>query len=145
MRPATADSVVCNEVPLKATEALQKIRSLGAKVSIDDFGTGYSSLSYLKQLPIDALKIDKSFISGLRGDGADHAIVNAVVTLAKALNLKVTAEGVETVDQLNTLRKLGCDELQGYLFSPPLPASEFAAVLREKGIFSAGASIHRIR
>jgi diguanylate cyclase (GGDEF)-like protein len=131
--------------PLKATEALQKIRSLGAKVSIDDFGTGYSSLSYLKQLPIDALKIDKSFISGLRGDGADHAIVNAVVTLAKALNLKVTAEGVETVEQLNTLRKLGCDELQGYLFSPPLPASEFAAVLREKGIFSAGASIHRIR
>lgn len=131
--------------PMKATEALQKIRSLGAKVSIDDFGTGYSSLGYLKQLPIDALKIDKSFISGLPHDGANHAIVSAVVTIARELNLRVTAEGVETVEQLNTLRKLGCDEIQGYLFSRPLPAIEFSALLREKGILAPGASIHRIR
>jgi len=130
--------------PSRATEALQKIRSLGAKVSIDDFGTGYSSLGYLKQLPIDALKVDKSFISGLPADGADHAIVSAVVAIARELNMRVTAEGVETVEQLHTLRSLGCDEIQGYLFSRPLPAAEFFALLCEKGILSPGASIHRI-
>jgi EAL domain-containing protein (putative c-di-GMP-specific phosphodiesterase class I) len=131
--------------PLKATEALQKIRSLGTRVSIDDFGTGYSSLGYLKQLPIDALKVDRSFISGLQSDGADHAIVSAVIAIARELNLKVTAEGVETVEQLNTLRKLGCDDIQGYLFSRPLPAAEFSALLRENGMTIPGTSIHRIR
>jgi len=131
--------------PSKAIESLQKIRSLGAKVSIDDFGTGYSSLGYLKRLPIDALKVDKSFVSGLSADGADQAIVSAVIAIARELNLRVTAEGVETVEQLNILRKLGCDEIQGYLFSRPLPAVEFSALLREKGILSPGASIHRIR
>lgn len=130
--------------PSRATEALQKIRSLGAKVSIDDFGTGYSSLGYLKQLPIDALKVDKSFISGLPSDGADHAIVSAVIAIARELNMRVTAEGVETVEQLHMLRRLGCDEIQGYLFSRPLPVTEFSALLREQAIISPGASIHRI-
>jgi diguanylate cyclase (GGDEF)-like protein len=116
--------------PLNATEALHKLRNLGAKVSIDDFGTGYSSLSYLKRLPIDALKVDKSFISGLPGDGADHAIVSAVIAIAQELDLKVTAEGVETPEQLDTLRKLGCGEFQGYLFSRPLPAADFSKMLR---------------
>jgi diguanylate cyclase (GGDEF)-like protein len=116
--------------PLKTTEALHKLRNLGAKVSIDDFGTGYSSLSYLKRLPIDALKVDKSFISGLPADGADHAIVSAVIAIAKELDLRVTAEGVETPEQLDTLRKLGCAELQGYLFSRPLSAADFSKMLR---------------
>lgn len=129
----------------KATETLQKIRTLGAKISIDDFGTGYSSLGYLKHLPIDALKVDKSFISGLPSDGADLAIISAVVAIASELNLRVTAEGVETIEQLNTLLKLGCNELQGYLFSHPLPAAEFFAMLREKKIHRHAASIHRIR
>ena len=131
--------------PSRATEALQKIRSLGTKVSIDDFGTGYSSLGYLKQLPIDALKVDRSFISGLPGDGADRAIVSAVIAIARELELRVTAEGVETVEQLATLRQLGCNEIQGYLFSHPLPAGEFSALLRDKGILAPSASIHRIR
>jgi EAL domain-containing protein (putative c-di-GMP-specific phosphodiesterase class I) len=120
--------------PFKATEALHRLRNFGAKVSIDDFGTGYSSLSYLKRLPIDALKIDKSFISGLPGDGADRAIVSAVIAMAKELDLRVTAEGVETPEQLDTLRKLGCVELQGYLFSRPLPAADFSAMLSKHDV-----------
>lgn len=115
--------------PQKAVEALHQIRHLGAKVAIDDFGTGYSSLSYLKKLPIDALKIDRSFVSGLPEDGPDRAIISAVVAIAQELNLRVTAEGVETAEQRDMLRSLGCDEVQGYLFARPLPAADFFSTL----------------
>ena len=117
--------------PVKAIAALTQMRSLGAKVSIDDFGTGYSSLSYLKNLPIDALKIDQSFIAGLPDDASDLAIVGAVITIARELKLRVTAEGVETQEQSGILHALGCDEVQGYLYSRPLTAADFLAMLHQ--------------
>jgi diguanylate cyclase (GGDEF)-like protein len=118
--------------PVRAIEVLSQMRELGAKVSVDDFGTGYSSLGYLKNLPIDALKIDKSFIAGLPNDASDRAIVGAVIAIAKELELRVTAEGVETQEQLEILRTLGCDEIQGYLFSRPLTAANFLTMLHQQ-------------
>jgi EAL domain-containing protein (putative c-di-GMP-specific phosphodiesterase class I) len=111
-------------------EQIQEIRALGVTCSIDDFGTGYCGLSYLNRLPIDALKIDRSFITELSG-GSD-TIVTAVIALGHSLGLKVIAEGVETADQLSYLASRGCDEMQGYLFSRPVPADEFAALVRSR-------------
>jgi len=105
-----------------AASLLAKIRELGMKVAIDDFGTGYSSLSYLKNLPIDRVKLDRCFVQGAATDTDDGALVRAIVTLAHNLRLRVTAEGVETSEQLNFLRLLNCDEGQGYLFGRPLTA-----------------------
>src|SRR3546814_5094747 len=93
-------------------------------MSIDDFGTCYSSLAYLKRLPVDRLKLDRSFVSGLGINDDDHAIAQAVVSMAKALGLRVVAEGVETQLQLDTLRGLGCDNAQGFDFARPLPADD---------------------
>jgi EAL domain-containing protein (putative c-di-GMP-specific phosphodiesterase class I) len=109
-------------------EQIEQIRALGVTCSIDDFGTGYCGLSYLNRLPIDALKIDRSFITELSG-GSD-TIVTAVIALGHGLGLKVIAEGVETADQLAYLANRGCDEMQGYLFSRPIPAADFAALVR---------------
>ncbi|HEY6318041.1 MAG TPA: EAL domain-containing protein, partial [Acidimicrobiia bacterium] len=106
-----------------ATSALRALRGLGVHLAVDDFGTGYSSLTHLKRFPIEALKIDQSFIHGLNRDGEDAAIVTAVVSLAHALGLTATAEGVETPEQLADLRTLGCEYAQGHLFSEPIPAS----------------------
>jgi EAL domain-containing protein (putative c-di-GMP-specific phosphodiesterase class I) len=99
------------------------------RIAMDDFGTGYSSLSYLRSFPFDKIKVDRTFISGVV-DGAEHAaIVQAVVSLARALGMRTTAEGVETLDQQSSVLALGCDEAQGYLFSPPVPVEQVPEIL----------------
>ena len=105
-----------------ATVALRELRSLGLHLSVDDFGTGYSSLTYLKRFPVEAIKVDRSFVNGLGIDAEDSTIVEAVVKLGHSLGLLVVAEGVETPLQLSRLRELGCDHGQGYLFGRPRPA-----------------------
>ncbi len=106
---------------------LERISDLGVQIALDDFGTGYSSLAYLKKFPIDALKIDRTFVRDIVEDGDDSAITAAVVAIGHHMQLRVVAEGVETPEQLAILRTMGCDEYQGYLFSRPLPAAGFAA------------------
>jgi EAL domain-containing protein (putative c-di-GMP-specific phosphodiesterase class I) len=105
---------------------LRQLGELGCGIAVDDFGTGYSSLSYLKRLPIDTVKIDRSFVRDIVSEPDDAAIVSAVVAMAKKLKLDVVAEGVETQRQLEVLRELGCDRYQGYLFSPAVAPEEFA-------------------
>ncbi len=100
---------------------LQELKALGVRIAVDDFGTGYSSLNYLKRLPVDAVKIDRSFVAGLGTNADDSAIVGAIVGMARALRLTSIAEGVETEEQLAELRALGCDSAQGYLFATPQP------------------------
>jgi len=113
------ESVLLDDVDA-AVEALGRLRDLGVRLAIDDFGTGYSSLSYLRRFPVDAVKIDRSFVTGLGRDPAADAIVAAVVNVSRALGLTVVAEGVETDEQLVALRALGCEWAQGYLWSEPL-------------------------
>lgn len=103
---------------------LQSLKQIGITIAIDDFGTGYSSLSYLKKYPLDTLKIDRSFIASITDEADELAIVKAIIMMAKSLNLKVLAEGVETVEQKNLLHSLGCDEFQGYFYSKPLPIEQ---------------------
>jgi len=110
--------------------ALQRLVEMGVQVAIDDFGTGHSSLSYLKRFPIQAVKIDQSFVQGLMTDANDGAIAGAIIDVAHNLGLTVIAEGVETPEQLDFLRQRRCDEMQGYLYSKPLPAGEIGKVLR---------------
>src|SRR5262249_49280185 len=100
---------------------LRRIKELGVRISLDDFGTGYSSLSYLRSFPFDKIKVDRSFVSDLK-ENSDHiVIVQAVVSIARALGMATTAEGVETEEQQKFLTTLGCDEVQGYLYSAPVP------------------------
>ena len=108
---------------------LMQLKQLGIRLSVDDFGTGYSSLSRLQRLPVDALKIDKGFVHGIERDDDAGAIARAIIVMAHSLRLAVTAEGVETQRQPEFLEAHGCDRLQGYLFSPPLPAVEMANYL----------------
>ncbi len=109
----------------EAITIMKRLRKRGVKWALDDFGTGYSSLSYLKKLPINALKIDQSFVRDLTVDSTDVDIVRAILSLGKTLDLRVVAEGVETEEQLDFLRQHGCHEIQGYLIAKPLPSVEF--------------------
>ena len=117
--------------PKASLDAMKVFRSHAIHLVIDDFGTGYSSLSYLKRFPVDTLKVDKSFVDGLGKDPESTAIVQAVISLAKALGMRVTAEGIETRDQLERLRELGCDHGQGYFLAKPLPAEAAEELLRK--------------
>src|SRR6202167_6792634 len=110
---------------------VHQLRSLGIRISMDDFGTGYSSVSFLRSFPFDKIKIDRCFIKGLGHDSESDAIVRAVAGLADTLGMTTTAEGVETSEQLDLVRRLGCTDVQGFFYSPPVPAAELPKVLRK--------------
>jgi diguanylate cyclase (GGDEF)-like protein/PAS domain S-box-containing protein len=112
-------------------ESLQNLRNIGVSISLDDFGTGYSSLSYLRRLPVDTLKIDRSFIRAVDTDPDDAALVGAIVSMARVLRLRVAVEGVETKRQLELLQEVGCDEVQGHLLSPPVLAADVRRTVQE--------------
>lgn len=114
---------------IQSAGKIERLKSLGLRVAIDDFGTGYSSLSYLKSLPVDELKVDRSFVHGMGRHTEDEAIVQTVITLAESLGLGVTAEGIETEDQLDRLRELGCDRGQGFFFARPAPLEKMRELL----------------
>ncbi len=132
--PASLEFEITESMVMRNTEhavkLLSGLKEMGIRLSIDDFGTGYSSLNYLKRFPLDTVKIDRIFIQDLPGNVDDAAITRAVIAMAHSLRLRVIAEGVETEEQLRFLRELGCDEMQGYYFSRPLPEDEFQRLLR---------------
>ena len=112
-------------------EKLKAIQALGVEVAIDDFGTGHSSLSYLAKLPVDTLKIDRSFIITMLNDADTMTLVQTMISLAHSLRLTVVAEGVDAEEQAKMLRLLRCDQMQGYLFSRPVPFDEITALLKQ--------------
>ena len=117
---------------------MNELVAIGMSLALDDFGTGYSSLAYLKRFPINTLKIDRSFVIGLPHEENDCAIARAIVTMAQQLRQEIVAEGVETVEQMHFLRDLGCDQLQGFLFSPAVTADDFERMLRDRRRLSFG-------
>ena len=123
-----SEAVLMRDDP-KMFDRLDALKKIGVRLAIDDFGTGYASLSYLKRLPVDCLKIDRSLIKGVGFDNEDTAIIRAVVTLARSLGITVTAEGVETTEQLSQLRELGCEQGQGYYFARPVSADRLPELL----------------
>jgi diguanylate cyclase (GGDEF)-like protein len=126
----TESAVMTN--PEESAAILQELSQMGVLVSVDDFGTGYSSMSYLRRFPIDNLKIDRGFVKDLMTRADDASIVQAIISLAHSLRLKVVAEGVETPEQLHSLRSMGCDQYQGFHFSPPISATELSALIRRR-------------
>jgi EAL domain-containing protein (putative c-di-GMP-specific phosphodiesterase class I) len=124
------ESVVMED-PEAAIVTFDALRNMGVSIAIDDFGTGYSSLSWLKNFPISTLKLDKSFVQGLGLDPADRAIAQSVLTMANCLDVTVTAEGIETVEQATELIDLGCISGQGYYYARPKPAEEMAKLLSD--------------
>jgi len=123
------ESLIMQDVEL-AVETMKELQGLGVQLSIDDFGIGYSSLNALKTFPVTRLKIDKSFIDGLLADENDRAVAGAVISLGQTLKLRVIAEGVETDAQAAFLRGINCDEMQGYIFSKPLPPQGIEDLLK---------------
>jgi diguanylate cyclase (GGDEF)-like protein len=115
--------------PDKVIKTLNELKAIGVKLAVDDFGTGYSSLAYLKRFPIDRVKIDREFVKNIASDPDDEAIVSATISMSHHLHYRVVAEGVETREQLEYLRNYGCDEIQGYYFSRPVPQEQFAQLL----------------
>lgn len=124
------ESIVMNDVALVA-DRLQMLRKVGLRVTIDDFGTGYSSLSYLQDLPLDVLKIDRAFVMRLTGEAGEQSLVKTIQLLASGLDLETVAEGVETIEQKEAVEQLGCDLIQGYLYSPPVSPDQMLAVVDE--------------
>jgi EAL domain-containing protein (putative c-di-GMP-specific phosphodiesterase class I) len=118
--------------------ALRQLRVMGIGVALDDFGTGYSSLSYLHRFPFSKIKIDQSFVRDLMTNNESMSIIRAVTGLGKSLGIKTIAEGAETLEQLDRLRREGCDEAQGYLFSRPRPAREVPALIEKLPLLSGG-------
>jgi EAL domain-containing protein (putative c-di-GMP-specific phosphodiesterase class I) len=108
---------------------LDSLHELGVRIAVDDFGTGYSALGYLRRLPVDFLKIDLSFVSGLGTPQGDPELVSGIIAMSHALGMQVVAEGVETVEQLTVLRDLGCDMIQGFLFARPIPVLDLETLL----------------
>ena len=118
------ETTVVHNIDASLTK-LKELKALGVKLSIDDFGTGFSSLSYIKKFPLDTLKIDRCFVQHIDTDAQNRAIAKAIITMAKSLNFKTVAEGVETHGELKVLQDLGCDGIQGYYYSRPLPFDKF--------------------
>jgi EAL domain-containing protein (putative c-di-GMP-specific phosphodiesterase class I) len=118
--------------PTRAKAVLNELSALGLRLSIDDFGTGYSSLSYLRQLPVDEIKIDRSFVMGMGEQAGDAVIVRSTVDLGRNLGLEVVAEGVETLEHWNQLRALGCNTAQGYFLSKPVAPEELTSWLQAR-------------
>jgi EAL domain-containing protein (putative c-di-GMP-specific phosphodiesterase class I) len=118
----------------RAVSTLRRLKVLGVKIAMDDFGTGYSSLSYLQSFPFDKMKIDRSFIANLHSNPQSPAIIRAMIGLGRGLSLPVLAEGVETRDQFEFLRREQCDEVQGYLIGRPAPIAHFAEVVGHVGV-----------
>jgi len=129
------ESMLMEDVEATITQ-LQRLREMGLALAIDDFGTGYSSFSYLTRLPVNTLKIDRSFVIDLPAQENAGAVVTAVIGMAKNLSLHTVAEGVETAEQATYLKRQGCDQLQGYLFSKPLPTDDFTQLLRAGAAFA---------
>jgi EAL domain-containing protein (putative c-di-GMP-specific phosphodiesterase class I) len=145
LEPTSLVLELTESVLMKHAEAaaciLQTLREKGVKVAIDDFGTGYSSLSYLRKFPVDTLKIDQSFVRRISTAGGDAPIVTAVINMAQGLKLRVIAEGVETSEELAFLRAHQCDAAQGYYFSRPVVAQQFAKLLKT-GVPERGSVLH---
>ena len=130
LRLELTESMVMGD-PVSAADLINDLAHMGVEVALDDFGTGYSSLSYLKRFRLGCLKVDRSFVSGAHSNIGDQSIVRAVIALGKTLDMKIVAEGVETLEQANFLRQVGCDDAQGYFYARPVGATRIPGLVQE--------------